>query len=83
MKNLCIIFPDQLNPDYSSLLDYDKELDEILMLFTIWLNNEQLVQMIHKKHLFQRKKYLTNDITDKIYKLSVSFTTLLATKNAG
>ena len=31
MRNLCIIFPDQLNPDFSSLLDYDKELDEILM----------------------------------------------------
>ena len=31
MRNLCIIFQDQLNPDFSSLLDYDKELDEILM----------------------------------------------------
>ena len=31
MRNLCVIFPDQLNPDFSSLLDYDKELDEILM----------------------------------------------------
>ena len=31
MRNLCIIFPDQLNTDFSSLLDYDKELDEILM----------------------------------------------------
>ena len=31
MRNLCIIFPDQLNPDISSLLEYDKELDEILL----------------------------------------------------
>ena len=31
MRNLCVLFPDQLNIDFSSLLDFDKELDEILM----------------------------------------------------
>ena len=31
MRNLCVLFPDQLNIDFSSLLDFDKEFDEILM----------------------------------------------------
>ena len=31
MRNLCVIFPDQLNPEISSILDFDKELDEILI----------------------------------------------------
>ena len=31
MRNLCINFQDQLNLDFSSLLDFDKDLDEILM----------------------------------------------------
>ena len=70
MRNLCIIFSDQLNLDFSSLLDFDKELDEILMCefkkdFTN-LNHHK------KKIVYQLScmRHFQSDLTERGYRVN-------------
>ena len=70
MRNLCVIFPDQLNLKFSSLQDFDKELDEILMCefkkdFTN-LNHHK------KKIVYQLScmRHFQSDLTEMGYKVN-------------
>ncbi len=70
MRNLCVIFPDQLNPLISSLWDFDHELDEILICeFKKDFTN---VNHHKKKIVYQLScmRHFQSDLTEMGYKVN-------------